>query len=152
MLSVCYICHFTIWSQSGLTMLSRHSVRTYQGNEITHTSSGNTRTQLSQLTKPLRIVPGLNCRTGVHELISTRGRTLIILHSKISPFLPRSMPGDTVSVTVSICPLCCTWFSSSKSEHLVWLPWDQWHRRYKIHKDSMKFWAFIVTLTLKTTI
>ena len=40
-----------IWS--GLTMLSRHSVRTYQGNELTHNSSGNAYSQSSQHTEPL---------------------------------------------------------------------------------------------------
>ena len=37
-----------------------------------------------------------------------------------------------------------------KSAHLVWLPRDQWYRRYKIHKDSIFFWSFTVTFTLKT--
>ena len=41
-------------SQSGLTLLSWCSVGTYQGNEHTHNSSGNTRPQLSsQLAEPL---------------------------------------------------------------------------------------------------
>ena len=40
-------------SRSGLTMLSRHSVGTYQGMELTRNSSGNTRLQLSQLCAPL---------------------------------------------------------------------------------------------------
>ena len=29
--------------------------------------------------------------------------------------------------------------NNSKSAHLVWLPRDQWHWRYKIHKDSIRF-------------
>ena len=39
----------TQWSQSRLTMLSRYSVGTYQGNELTYNSSGNTQSQSSQL-------------------------------------------------------------------------------------------------------
>ena len=27
---------------------------------------------------------------------------------------------------------------NNKSAHLLWLPRDQWYRRYKIHKDSIK--------------
>ena len=40
-------------SRSGLTMLSRHGVRAYQGNEVTRNSSGNTLPQSSQLAEPL---------------------------------------------------------------------------------------------------
>ena len=52
-------------------MLSRHRVGTYQGNELTQNSSGNTRQQLSQLARPLWTDPGLKCAIGVRELIST---------------------------------------------------------------------------------
>ena len=38
-------------SRAGLTVLSRHGVGTYQGNELTCNSSGNSRPQLSQLTE-----------------------------------------------------------------------------------------------------
>ena len=41
---------------------------------------------------------------------------------------------------------------NSKSAHLLWLPRDQWDKRYKIHKEWIKFWTFTVILTLKTTI
>ena len=41
---------------------------------------------------------------------------------------------------------------NSKSAHALWLPWDHWYRRYGIHKESIMFWTFTVTLTLKTTI
>ena len=59
-------------SRSGLTMpLSRHSVGTYQGNELTRNSSGNTRSQSSQLAEPLWTDPGLKSGISVHELIST---------------------------------------------------------------------------------
>ena len=40
---------------------------------------------------------------------------------------------------------------NSKSAHLVSLLRDQWYRRYRIHKDSIKFRTWIVILTLKTT-
>ena len=42
--------------------------------------------------------------------------------------------------------------SNSTSARLVWLPRDQWYRRYRIHKDSIKFWTITVTLTFKTAI
>ena len=52
-------------------MLSRHSVGTYQRNELTRNSSGNTRPQLSQLPRPLWTDSSLKSGTGVCELIST---------------------------------------------------------------------------------
>ena len=58
-------------NRSGLTMLSRHSVRTCQGNKVTRNSSGKTRLQLSQLDEPLWTDSGLNSGTGVRKLIST---------------------------------------------------------------------------------
>ena len=50
-------------------MLSRHSVETYQGNELTRNSSGNARSQSSQLAKPLWTDPGLKEWNGVRKLI-----------------------------------------------------------------------------------
>ena len=38
--------------------------------------------------------------------------------------------------------------SSSISAHLVWFQRYQWYRKYRIDKDSIKFWMFTVTLTL----
>ena len=61
-------------SRSGLTMLSRYSGGTFQGNELTRNWSGNARPQSSQLAKPLWTVPGLKKKSGgigVRELIST---------------------------------------------------------------------------------
>ena len=52
-------------------MLSRHSVRTYQENELTRNSSGNTRPQSSQLVEPLWSDPGVKSGIIVPELIST---------------------------------------------------------------------------------
>ena len=57
-------------SRSGLTMLSGHSVGTYQRNELTRKSSGNTRPQSSQLAEPLWTDPGVKSGISVHELIS----------------------------------------------------------------------------------
>ena len=52
-------------------MLSRHSVGSYPGYKLTHSSSGNTQPQLSQLTEPLWTYPGLKSGIGMCELIST---------------------------------------------------------------------------------
>ena len=49
-------------SQSELTMLSRHSIGTYQGNELTHNSSGITGPQSSQLSEPLWTDPDLHLK------------------------------------------------------------------------------------------
>ena len=56
--------------QSGLTMLSRHCVGTYQGNELTHNWSGNAQPKSSQFAEPLWTDPGLKCGISLHELIS----------------------------------------------------------------------------------
>ena len=63
--------HLTQRSRSGLTMLSRHSVGTYQGNKLTRTSSGKCQPQLSQLAEPLWTDPGAKNGISVRELIST---------------------------------------------------------------------------------
>ena len=44
---------FFLWSQSWLNVLSRHSMGTHQGNELTCNSSGNSCLQSSQFTEPL---------------------------------------------------------------------------------------------------
>ena len=59
-------------SRSGLTMpLSRHSVGNLPANELTCNSSGNSRSQSSQLAEPLWTDPGLKSGISVRELIST---------------------------------------------------------------------------------
>ena len=58
-------------SLSGLTMLSRHSVGTYQGNELTRNSLGKTRPQSSQLAESLWTDPDLKSGIGVRQLVST---------------------------------------------------------------------------------
>ena len=73
--------------------LSGHTVRTYQGNELTRNSSGNTRSQSSQLAEPLWIDPGLKSETGVRELISIEKKQKTaqsgIDFSKIFPLNPQ---------------------------------------------------------------
>ena len=57
-------------SLSGLAMLSRHSVGTYQGNEVKR-NSWNAQLQSSQLTELLWTDPGLKGGICARELIST---------------------------------------------------------------------------------
>ena len=51
-------------------MLSRYSVGTCQGNELTRNLSGNRRPQLSKLAEPLWTNSGLKSEIGMRELIS----------------------------------------------------------------------------------
>ena len=51
--------------------LSRHSVGTLSGNELTRNSSGNTRSLSSQLAEPLWTDPGIKNAISVPELFST---------------------------------------------------------------------------------
>ena len=51
--------------------LSRHSVGTLSGIELTRNSSGNTRSQSSQLAETLWTDPDLKNKIGMSELIST---------------------------------------------------------------------------------
>ena len=59
----------TLGSPGRLTMLTGHSVGTYQVNKLTRNSSGNARQLSSQLAEPLCTDPGLNSGTGARELI-----------------------------------------------------------------------------------
>ena len=61
---------FTHQSQSGLTMLLS-SCGNLSGNKPTRNSSGNTRSQSSQLAEPLWTDPGLKSGINLHKLIST---------------------------------------------------------------------------------
>ena len=56
---------------SGLTMVFSHGAGTYQGNELTRNSSGNIRSELSQLAEPLWTDPDLKSGISERELIST---------------------------------------------------------------------------------
>ena len=53
-------------------MLTRHSLGTYQGIELTRNSSVNTRPQSSQFAEPLWTDPGIKSEISVRELISTK--------------------------------------------------------------------------------
>ena len=58
-------------SRNGLTVLSRHNVGSYQGNELTRHSSENTRPQSSQHAEPLWTDLVLKSKIDVRELIFT---------------------------------------------------------------------------------
>ena len=60
------------WSRSGLTMLSRHNVRIYQGIKLTRNSSRKARSQSSQLAESLWTDPGLKSGTGAGKDSSNR--------------------------------------------------------------------------------
>ena len=77
--------------RSGLTMpLSRRSVGNLSGNELTRNSSGNTRSQSSQLAEPLWTDPGLKSGISVRELISTVKRKKAQAGNGLSNILPKS--------------------------------------------------------------
>ena len=56
------------WADYAAVLAERGSL---SGNELTRISSGNTRSQSSQLAKPLWTDPGLKRGISLHELIST---------------------------------------------------------------------------------
>ena len=78
-------------SRSGLNMLSRHIVGTYQGKKLTRNSLGNTRPQSSQLAELLWTDPGLKSEIGV---------TLVIVAIAIVMFV-------FVVIATAICRHCC---------------------------------------------
>ena len=53
-------------------MPSRHSVGTYDRNELTRNSFGNTRSKSSQLAEPLWTDPGVKSGNSVRKLICTK--------------------------------------------------------------------------------
>ena len=68
----------------------------------------------------------------------------------LSPYAAKSppplcVPHDGVSQSATVNILYAHFvvlglgIMNSKSTHLLWLPRDQWQRRYKIHKDSLNF-------------
>ena len=59
-------------SRSGLTIPLSRQCGSLSGNELTRNSSGNTRSQSSQLGEPLRTDPGLKSGISVRELISIK--------------------------------------------------------------------------------
>ena len=46
--------------------------------------------------------------------------------------------------------VCCHFWQNTP--HLVWLHTDQWYRRYRTDKHSIKIWTSALTLTLNTAI
>ena len=62
-------------SRSGLTLLFRHGVGTYRGNEPARNSSENARPQSSQFAELLWIDPVLHGEIDAGELISTKKNT-----------------------------------------------------------------------------
>ena len=59
-------------SRSALTVLSLHTVGTFQRNELTCTSLGNAQPQSSQLAEPLRTDSGFKRGTSVRQPISIK--------------------------------------------------------------------------------
>ena len=100
----------TKWSQSGLTLLSRHSVRTSQGNKLIHNLSGNTWPQLSQLAEPLWIDPGLKSGIGMMQklisIITKKSKSSDDSHIKVQNYKNQ----------VSLCLLLNT-HQSNKAYH-----------------------------------
>ena len=70
-------------------MLSRHSVKTYQGHKLTCNMSGSTQPQLSQLAEPLWTDNGIKSGISVHKLISTSKKKKKKMQAgNESPYLP----------------------------------------------------------------
>ena len=83
---------FTQRSRSRLTLpLSRHSVGTYQENELTRNSSRNTQPESSQVAEPLWTDPGSKSEISVRELISAQKK------KKKKEKRRRAMNGQTFS-------------------------------------------------------
>ena len=70
--------------------LSRDSVGTLSGNELTRNSSGNTRSQLSQLAEPLWNNPGLKSGISVRKVISAVKRQQMQAGNELSNSLSKS--------------------------------------------------------------
>ena len=84
--------HTPLIHRSGLTMpLSRQSVGILSGNELTRNSSGNTRSQSSQLAEPLWTDPGLKSGINSPELISTLKKKKAQAGNELSDILPKSL-------------------------------------------------------------
>ena len=69
--------------------LSRHSVGTLSGNDLTRSSSGNTRTQSSQLAEPLWTNLGVECGISVSKLI-IKNKSQAQAGNESSNILPKS--------------------------------------------------------------
>ena len=83
-------------SRRRLTMpLCRQSLRTYEENELTRNSSGNSRPHSSQLVEPLWNTPGLKSGISVRDLISTskkkkKKRKKVQVENELLNILPKS--------------------------------------------------------------
>ena len=112
-------------SRSGLTMLSRHSVGSYQENELIRNSSGNTRQQSSQPAEPPWTDPGLKSGNGVYKHISTKKKRKKKAHAGTESCHPPrnswrarekppnecmalSSPGSARPVLRGKCRRCCS--------------------------------------------
>ena len=72
--------------------LSRHSVETCRGNELTCNSSGDIRSQSSQFAEPLWTDPGRKSEISVCELISTEKKhRKVQTGNELSNILPKSL-------------------------------------------------------------
>ena len=56
-----------------------------------------------------------------------------------SPPPPFCVPSNTVRQSATVSTALGLVIIDSKSVYLVWLPKDEWYRRYKIHKNSIMF-------------
>ena len=125
-------------------MLSRHSVGTYQGNEFTCNSSGNTQSQSSQLADPLRIDPGIKSGISVRELSphknkQTNKQTQPGNESRnLLPKNPRNEEKATTHVRVRTVTF------SSTGSHC----WDHVQVRYRRTKSVSEFFAGSVMATI----
>ena len=116
-------------SWNTVPMLSRHSMVTYQGNELTHNLSGNNCPQSSQLAKPLWFDPGLDRGIGVHKLIATKKCRHGMMIHRIFPF-PKSShatkkPPPPPNNCSTLLTSSCFHLGSSSSRHSSrW--WSGW--------------------------
>ena len=93
--------------------LSRHSVGTYQGNELTCNRSGSTRARSPQLAEPLWTDPGLKSGISVRELISTKNKVCKKTFSQNprtrqkKPPLPPNVQNSTRARSLGFSTVCC---------------------------------------------
>ena len=83
-------------------MLSRHSVGIYQGKELSHNSSRNTRPQSSQLAEPLWTDPGLKSVICVRKLISTLKKKKAQAGNESSNLPPKVLASEEKAIDIRI--------------------------------------------------
>ena len=78
----------------------------------------------------------------------------VALHSKIPPTPPVVclviLQGKVILSVCAHFVVIGLVIINSNSAPLLWLPRDQWYRRYTLHNGSIKFWTFTLILKLKT--